>query len=238
MMPRVLVVSMLLGLTLPALAQPNLDDAGPQLKVPSAETDLFFAKQPQVGDGSVFVPLAAVERWLKTKVEGNRKGEFHIAYYGETRVPVDLTLWVGERRARISRAEVPLDHAPKVIDEETYVPLKFIAEAVGVWVEHVGRHIRLRKPDLDWECWLAIPPHALSLEGKMTALAVARRPEKLKRVENVALSPDTMSGHVVIAEPSEDGKTVVRYAVHYTRDKTGWHFASEDGPIAARPAGD
>jgi hypothetical protein len=135
----------------------------------------------------------------------------------------------------VAQAEVPLDHPPQVIGDETFVPLGFVAEAIGVWVEPYGHTVRLRKPDEDWVCHLAIPPHPLSLEGKMVALAVARRPEVPKRVEVVALSPDTMSGYVSLAEPADDEAGVRRYTARYARDRTGWHFTVE-GPPADPPA--
>ncbi len=199
-----------------------------RLKVPSAELHLFFQKQPVVVDGVVMVPLPAVERWLKTVVQrSDDDSKLVIAYYGETATPVNIQMWMGEKRAIIGRLEVTLDAAPQRIHGTIYVPLRFVAEAVGVWVDAIDRRIRLKKPDLDWECWLAIPPHHKSLEGKMVALAVAREPDKLKRVESVSLSADTMSGQVLIAEPPGDGDKPVRYLTTYRRDATGWHFVRQ-----------
>jgi hypothetical protein len=217
----------------PALwGQPDLSVSGPRLKVPSAETHLFFKRQPVVVEGQVVAPLDSVERWLNTKVQGDRRGEFSISYYGETPTAVSLRMWVGQKRAMVAAAEVPLDVAPQVIGDETFVPLRFIAEAVGVWVEPYGRTIRLRKPDEGWECYLAIPPSPATLEGKMLALAIARSPDALKRVEVVSLAPDTMSGVVGLAEPADTAAGVRRYSLRYTRDRTGWHFASEGEPVA------
>jgi len=217
-----------------AAAQPDLTAPEPGLKVPPADTHLFFATQPVTVEGSVFVPLAAVERWLNTKVQGDRRGEFSIVYYGETQHAAMLKLWVGQPRAMVAQAEVPLDLPPQIIGEETFVPLRFIAEAFGIWVEPYGHTLRLRKPDDGWVCYLAIPPHPKSLEGKMLALAAARRPEAPKRVEVVGLSADTMSGYASIAEPAGDGAGVRRYTARYTRNGTGWHFASE-GPALEPP---
>jgi hypothetical protein len=220
-------------------AQPDLSVSGPRLKVPSAETHLFFKQQPAVVDGLVMAPLDSIERWLNTKVQGNRRGEFSITYYGETPTAISLKMWVGQKRAMVAAAEVPLDIAPQVIGEETFVPLRFIAEAVGVWVEPYGHTIRLRKPDEGWECYLAIPPSPSSLEGKMLALAIARAPDTLKRVEVLSLAPDTMSSVVSLAEPADTPEGVRRYSLRYTRDRTGWHFASEgEGVAPPEPPGD
>ena len=199
-----------------------------RLKVPSAELHLFFQKQPVVVEGVVMVPLPAVERWLKATAQRTEGGnEFLFAYYGETPTPISMQVWIGQKRAVLGRMEVPLDAAPQKIDGEVYLPLRFIAEAVGVWVDAMDHKIRLKKPDLNWECWLAIPPHPKSLEGKMVALAVARQPDTLKRVENVSLSADTNSGQVLIAQPPSGGDRPVRHVLTYRRDRTGWHFASE-----------
>ena len=222
-----------------AVAQPGSDESGPRLKVPAADTHLFFTTQPVVVKGSVFVPLGAIERWLNTKVQGDPRGEFSISYYGETPTAVSLRMWVGQKRAMIAQAEVPLDHAPQVIGDETFVPLKFIAEAVGVWVEPFDHSLRLRKPDDGWICYLALPPHPQSLEGKMLALAIARRPGTPKRVEQLGLSADTMSGYASIAEPADTEAGILRYTLRYTRDRAGWHFASEGpGLPLPEPPGD
>jgi len=221
------------------VAQQDPDESGPRLKVPAADTHLFFTTQPVVVEGSVFVPLAAIERWLNTRVQGDPRGEFSISYYGETPTAVSLKMWVGQKRAMVAQAEVPLDHPPQVIGEETFVPLKFIAEAVGVWVEPYDHMLRLRKPDEGWICYLALPPHPKSLEGKMLALALARRPGTPKRVEQLGLSADTMSGYASIAEPADNEAGILRYTVRYTRDRTGWHFASEGpGLPLPEPPGD
>lgn len=204
---------------------PAFDDT--RLKVPSAELHLFFQKQPVVVGGVLMVPLRAVERWLKTTADGHYGNQFSFAYYGETKTPVTIRMWVGDKRAVLGRMEVPLDAAPQWTDSGLCLPLRFIAEAVGVWVDAIDHRVRLKKPDLNWECWLAIPPHPKSLEGKMVALAVAREPDTLKRVENVSLSADTNSGQVLIAQPPAGGDRPVRHVLTYRRDATGWHFVSQ-----------
>lgn len=207
--------------------QLNLTSGGPRLAVPSAEAHLFFRPQPVVLEGKVLVPLTAIERWLHTTVKGDRRRQFSLVYHGGSPYPVQLTMWVGQKRAVVARAEVPLDVAPAVIGAETFVPLRFVAEAIGVWVEPVGHMIRLRKPDEGWVCYLAIPPHPESLEGKLVAAALARRPGP-SRVEVIKLSADTRSGVVSLA--TVDGRAgVKRLSLRFTRDRTGWHFASQ-GP--------
>jgi hypothetical protein len=220
-------IAALLVLSSVATAEAQVDPAfnDTRLKVPSAELHLFFARQPVVVDGVVLVPLAAVERWLKTTAEEQTDGSLLITYYGQTRTAVRIQMWPGQKRGVIGRAEVPLDAAPQRIDDVMYVPLRFVAEAVGVWVDAIDHRIRLKKPDLNWECWLAIPPHPKSLQGKLVALAVARQGEKLKRVQSVSLSEDTMSGQVLIAEPN--GDKPVKHLLTYRRDGTGWHFLGQ-----------
>jgi len=237
--PRLLATSALGLVSVLAYAQPDLSVSGPQLKVPSPEKHLFFLKQPVVVEGTVMVPLTAVEQWLQVKVQGDRRGAFTLSYFGGVPTATGLGLRVGDKQATVARAKVPLEVAPQVIDNETFVPLRFIAEAVGTWVEPVGRQIRLRKPDEGWECLLAIPPHPKSLEGKLAALAASHRPTTPKRLEEIALSADTISGHALIAEPAETGAGVVRHTLRYQRDRTGWHFLSEEPvPPSSEAPGD
>jgi hypothetical protein len=209
--------------------------AGELTPVPSAELHLFFTKQPIAPEGTVLVPLDAIEKWLLT--QATRTGdEIRITRYGETQSAIDLRLKIGSSTGLRNGAEVALGAAPRVIDKVTYVPLRFIAEAVGVWVESEGHRIHLQKPDLNWECWLAIPPDPRSLEGKMVALAVAQKPDNPKRVELIDLSADTMSGTVVVAQPGDSPDKVLRQRLAFSRDKTGWHLSQtvEVAPPVAR----
>jgi hypothetical protein len=225
-----LALMVALALLLVSVAHAQVDPAfnDTRLKVPSAELQLFFQQQPVVVDGAVMVPLPAVERWLKTVVQrSDDDGKLIIKYYGETATPVNIEMRIGEKQAVLGRMEVTLDAAPRKIGETVYLPLRFIAEAVGVWVDAFHHEIRLKKPDLDWECWFAVPPHPKSLQGKLVALAVARGPGKLKRVQNVWLSADTNMGQVVIAEPPSAGGDPVKTLLTYQRDATGWHFLSQ-----------
>lgn len=210
-----------------AAGQVDLAFDGEQLKVPSPELHLFFARQPVVVDGAIMVPLSAIEGWLKTAVQRSEGGNrLAIRYYGQTATAIDMQMWIGRKQAVLGRLTVPLDAAPLYGGSKVYVPLRFIAEAVGVWVDAIDHRVRLKKPDLNWECWLAIPPHPKSLEGKMLALALARKPDSRKRVEDVRLSADTMAGQVLLAEPPDDSGKPVRTVLTFRRDRSGWHFAS------------
>jgi Copper amine oxidase N-terminal domain len=202
---------------------PCLGQGDEPVQVPSADANLFFAKQPIAPEGVMLVPLDAVETWLATKA--TRSGDtVTISHYGETNSEIDLRFDIGNDTGKVNGADVPLGAKPRAVDNVVYVPLRFVAEAVGVWVDSEDHRIHLRKPDLNWECWIQIPPHPQSLEGKMVALAVAQNPAKPKRLERIELAGDTMSGAVTLAMPGDEKGKVIRQRLDFTRDRTGWHL--------------
>ncbi|MFP3902948.1 MAG: copper amine oxidase N-terminal domain-containing protein [Armatimonadota bacterium] len=125
---------------------------------------LFFDVLPVTRQGHVLVPMRAIFEWIGAKVEydaGTVKAyEFH------SMVPrVELT--IGDRAARLSGEPYELAVAPEVIGGRTFVPMRFSAEAYGVWVDVEGRTITMQYPQANVKAEMAIPPSPQSHLAKM-----------------------------------------------------------------------
>ncbi len=121
---------------------------------PSARV-LAFDVLPRTIDGKVVVPLRAIFEWLGARVDYSA-GRID-AYEGHSAIP-RVTLVIGQPTALLSGSAYRLDVPPVVIGGRTFVPLRFVAEAFGVWVDSVGRTITLQKPQESLKAVMAIPP--------------------------------------------------------------------------------
>lgn len=89
---------------------------------------------PYVKNGRTMVPLRVIAENLDTRVEW-------IA--SENRIDLvrnvdKVQLWIGKPEALMNNKSLPLDVAPEVIDDRTFVPLRFVAEALGAKVTWDG----------------------------------------------------------------------------------------------------
>lgn len=146
-------------LLLPALTVLMLTIAGiapssAQPVEPSARV-LAFDVLPRTIEGKVVVPLRAIFEWLGARVEYDA-GRID-AYQGSSAIP-QVSLTIGDRSARLSGNPYQLEVAPVAIAGRTFVPLRFVAEAFGVWVESQGRTVTLQKPQEKLHAVMAIPP--------------------------------------------------------------------------------
>ncbi len=149
------VLSALLGAYPIALAAPAADE-GP---------GLFFDVQPVTLEGRCLVPIRPIFEWLGAKVvyEGGHIKAFHAR---ESAVP-QVELWLGSTEARISGARYELDVAPQTIEGRTFVPLRFVAESFGVWVQAKGPQMVLSIPQENRSAVMAIPPDPRAHLGKI-----------------------------------------------------------------------
>lgn len=133
-----------------------------------AARELLFDVQPVTLDGRTLVPLRPIFEWLGARVtyEG---GHIRAWRSEEARVP-QVELWLGSTQARIAEACYMLDVAPQLINGRAFVPLRFVAEAFGVWVDPQGSQMLLRLPQENVEAVMAIPPHPQTLQGKIWRL--------------------------------------------------------------------
>jgi len=134
---------------------------------PAAGQELLFDAQPVTLEGHVLVPLRALFEWAGGTVQFEAG---HLTAGGGTGA-TRLELWVNKTQARLGNADVQLAVAPTIVDGRVMVPLRFCAEAFGVWVKAEGRQIELSLPQLERTAVMAIPPAPQSLLGKMWRVA-------------------------------------------------------------------
>ncbi len=134
----------------------------------TAARELVFDVQPVTLGGRTLVPLRPIFEWLGARVsyEG---GHIKAWRSEEAKVP-QVELWIGSTEARVAEARYCLDVAPQLINGRAFVPLRFVAESFGVWVDPQGSQMLLRLPQEEREAVMAIPPHPQTLQGKIWQL--------------------------------------------------------------------
>ena len=95
---------------------------------------LSFDAQPFQHQGTTMVPMRGIFEWLGAEVV-YYKGEI-TAITGEGADRREIHLREGQQKATIGGQEVTLAVAPLTRDNRTYVPLRFVAEALGALVEY------------------------------------------------------------------------------------------------------
>ncbi len=136
----------------------------------AADRELVFDVQPVTLEGRTLVPLRPIFEWLGAKVVYD---DGHLSAFRSEEAAVPLVeLWLGSAEAKVAGAPYRLDVAPQLLSDRLFVPLRFVAESFGVWVEAQGRQMKLSLPQEEIEAVMAIPPHPQSLLGKMWAVAV------------------------------------------------------------------
>ncbi len=135
---------------------------------PCAASELVFDVQPVTLEGRTLVPLRPIFEWLGARVSYE---EGHIqAWRSEEATVPQVELWIGSTRAKIAEANYMLDVAPQLINGRCFVPLRFVAESFGVWVDSRGSQMLLQLPQENREAVMAIPPHPETLQGKIWRL--------------------------------------------------------------------
>ncbi|MFX4262644.1 copper amine oxidase N-terminal domain-containing protein [Pelotomaculum propionicicum] len=85
---------------------------------------------PYIKEGRTMVPVRFVAENLGARVEWVEAYQRVEIFKG-----VDsINLWVGNQKAEVNGKSVPLDMAPEIVNGRTFVPLRFIAESLGVKV--------------------------------------------------------------------------------------------------------
>jgi len=133
-----------------------------------ASRELVFDVQPVTLEGRTLVPLRPIFEWLGARVS-YEEGHIQAWRSEEAKVP-QVELWIGSTQAKIAEACYMLDVAPQLINGRCFVPLRFVAEAFGVWVDPQGSQMLLRMPQEEREAVMAIPPHPQTLQGKIWRL--------------------------------------------------------------------
>ncbi|PYI53830.1 copper amine oxidase N-terminal domain-containing protein [Paenibacillus flagellatus] len=113
----------------------------PRLYMDGRET--FFPMRPAVIDGVTYVPLRPIAETLKASVVWGEEDQ-SVTIKGERAV----RLAIGRPGATVDGKTVPLEHPPLLIDDTTFVPLRFVGEALGetiIW-EEATRTIQIASP--------------------------------------------------------------------------------------------
>lgn len=108
------------------------------LTIPDHEPKAFINR-----DGRTMLPVRHVSEALGATVDWNADTETVTIAGNETQV----TLVSGQRQARVNNITIDLDTAAEIVQGRTFVPLRFVSEALGVevdWVEET-QQIRLKK---------------------------------------------------------------------------------------------
>ncbi len=127
--PAAVAAFVLAGIGSPALAQ---DNAPVTVQVNGQTLQLNPAPTEQAG--RVFVPLRGVfENLGATVVYAN--GEINATGRGH-----NVSLHVGSTAATVDGQQQTLDVAPFIVGASTYVPLRFVSQALGAHVNYDGAH--------------------------------------------------------------------------------------------------
>lgn len=128
---------------------------------------LFFDVMPVTRQGRMLVPLRPLFEWVRGRVV-YESGRITAYEEGSTRPRVELT--IGSTQALLSGVPYELEVPPEIIEGRAFVPLRFVAESFGVWVEAQGRIVTLRVPQYEREAQMAIPPDVGSHQAKIWGL--------------------------------------------------------------------
>ena len=186
---------------------------------------LCFGALPVTMQGRVTAPLRAVFEWLGARVE-YRAGRI-VAYDAGSSVP-RVTLTIGQIDAEVSGEPYRLDVPPVEVGGRTFVPLRFVAESFGVWVDAEGRSVTLQMPQFNLKAKMAVPPAENSHLAKIW-IQIARwyglggaQPRALIRITDNTLDLGAGRATVEAVSAWADGRyTRDRFSLVLQRD--GWH---------------
>ena len=106
-----------------------------------AQEILKFNPAPYEENGTVMVPMRVIFEWLGAEI--TYQDGLITAVAGETTIQIR----VGEKKAMVGETEIILTNAAVMKKDTTFVPLRFVSEALGAQIEYdsaVGK-ITLRK---------------------------------------------------------------------------------------------
>lgn len=89
---------------------------------------------PMIIDGRTLVPARVVFENLEAEVSWNEKTK-KVKITSDT---VDIVFTIGKKYAILNRKSVPMDVAPVIVNDRTYVPIRFVTENMGYRVSWDG----------------------------------------------------------------------------------------------------
>jgi hypothetical protein len=87
--------------------------------------------QPIQVNGRVLVPLRSVFQETGASVKWVAETRTVEAVFDD----IDVELQIGSQTAYINKKEVTLDVAPQIVNGSTMIPLRFVGEALGIFVD-------------------------------------------------------------------------------------------------------
>ena len=100
-------------------------------KLISKSTNFKFDNPPVIKDGNTLIPLRALSEGFKAEVNYDESAKTVTIIKAET----TIVLTLGESTATVNGKTVELGVEAELLNNSTYVPLRFIAEALGLEVE-------------------------------------------------------------------------------------------------------
>lgn len=86
--------------------------------------------EPELYEGSVLIPFRALFEALGAEVKYIDEGQYVLA----SKDGMDIELQIGDVNAVVNGAEYQMPIAPKIVNERTLVPLRFVSEALNAQV--------------------------------------------------------------------------------------------------------
>ena len=102
---------------------------------------LTLANPPVIVNDRTLVPVRGYMEALGATVYWEPPGTVVVQWEDRT-----VTLRIGEKSARVGTAAVALDVPAQIIDDRTYVPLRFLSEGLGAKVEYDGKAVYVSSP--------------------------------------------------------------------------------------------
>ncbi len=85
---------------------------------------------PFIQNGSTMVPIRPISEYLKANLRWVEE-EKKVVYSLETRL---IQLWIGKKQANVNGKPVDMNVAPIIVNNRTFIPLRFVSENLGARV--------------------------------------------------------------------------------------------------------
>ncbi|MBO8172453.1 MAG: copper amine oxidase N-terminal domain-containing protein [Bacillaceae bacterium] len=109
---------------------------------------LHMDATPSLKEGTTLVPVRAVSEGLGLKVSWDSDTR-SVFIFGKN---TSIAMSIGQSVANVNGMNIKMSRAPEIIHSRTYVPIRFISEAIGASVEWngVNREIYITKNEMQF----------------------------------------------------------------------------------------
>lgn len=94
-----------------------------------------FESEPYIKDDFTMVPFRAIFEAIGATVAWDEETRSVIAYLETDESFIDIGMQIGLPYAFVKGEKVDLDVSPEIVDDFTFVPLRFVAENLGATVD-------------------------------------------------------------------------------------------------------